>query len=382
MSVETAKTWQEVPAVPVVQLAPMPGLHVVGPIHDPADLLQKLDACRLRTLENPPPRPPAILGYNCKIVGEAGNVLVVQGQAKAGKTAVSSAILGAAIGGEGDCLGLKSPNPHNKAVLHFDTEQSSHHHYDAVERTVKARAKKADIPEHLRSYTILKLDTPSRRGAIRAEMERAAQEHGGIHLVVIDGVADIASDPNDATECIALVDELHQLAEKYQCLVVVVLHENPGSEMKKTRGHLGSQLERKAQTSVVVVKGEDEVVAMYARMARSCKWDKKEAGYFKYDPEYGMHVTVDDPTVERQEEKDAAERKMLKTLAEKVLTKPMLNKDLVKAIMEDLDVSESTAKSRITRLLYFTLIEKSAADKMYRPVPDGLRGVRVNEGQN
>ena len=38
----------------------------------------------------------------------------------------------------------------------------------------------------------------------------------------------------------------HQLAIEYDCVFMTVLHENPNSDFGKTRGHLGSQLSRKA----------------------------------------------------------------------------------------------------------------------------------------
>jgi len=296
MKINLATTWKDVPRFdPTAQGEDPVPAHTV---------LEKLDRCRVTSLDDPPPRPPIILSYNGKALGEAGNIVVVQGQAKAGKSALVSAIIGAAIGGGGDhggdCLKLVSPNPNRKAVLHFDTEQSRYHHFDGVAITVKKRAKHEALPPHLRSYSILRLDVKHRRAAIRAEMERAAVENNGIHIVVIDGVADISTDTNELRESIDLVEELQQLAEQYSCVIVVVLHENPGSETNKTRGHLGSQLERKTQISIIVDKGADEIVAMYGRLPRTCSWPKKEAAYFKYDLAAGMHVTAEDPTDTRR----------------------------------------------------------------------------------
>lgn len=37
-------------------------------------------------------------------------------------------------------------------------------------------------------------------------------KHGGIHLVVIDGIADLIRSANDETESVAIVDELYRLA--------------------------------------------------------------------------------------------------------------------------------------------------------------------------
>lgn len=361
MRINLATAWKDVPRFDPGAQGDDP-----VPVHS---VLEKLDRCRVSSLDDPPDRPPIILSYNGKALGEAGNIVVVQGQAKAGKSALVSAIIGASLGGGGDqggdCLKLVSPNPNRKAVIHFDTEQSRYHHFAGILRTVTKRALQESVPPNLRSYSILRLDMKHRRAAIKAEMERAAVEHNGIHLVVIDGVADISADTNDPKENIALVDELHQLADQYECVIVAVLHENPGSENNKTRGHLGSQLERKAQTSIVVHKGADEIVAVYARMARSCSWPKKDAAYFKYDVAVEMHVTAEDPTAERQAKGDAAKKVELQELAKKVLAGPMKNADLLKAIMAEQNVGDSTAKTRIKSMLSLDLVMKNDDGEYY-----------------
>ena len=317
--------------------------------------LAKLDQCHLASLENPPERPPMILSYKDKRLGEAGSIVVIQGKAKSGKTAVVGAILGAAIGGEGDFFGLESPNPHKKAVLHYDTEQSRYEHFDVLDVSVRKRAGFTEIPDHLHSYTILQLEIGERWKTVQADVERRSKQHGGVHLVVLDGVADLVNDPNDATGSFSLVHELHAFADRHQCLIVAVLHENPGSGSRKTRGHLGSEMERKARTSISVEKdGNSEIVQMYVVGARKCSWPKKEAVCFQFDAEAGMHVTVDNPNAmvaaENDKKVEAEKANALQALAKKVLTKPLPHGEFVKAIMAEIACKESTAKSRIREM--------------------------------
>lgn len=328
---------------------------------------EALERCRLISLDTPPPRPPTILSIEGKRIGEAGNLVVIQGQAKSGKTAAVSAVIGAALGGHGDCFGLVSSNPEKKSILHFDTEQSRCDHFDLVARAVKDRAAINEMPDHFRSYTVLTLDVKTRRRAIREEMARAANRHGGIHMILIDGVADIASDPNDPEECFALVAELHALADVHQCIIVLVLHENPNSENNKTRGHLGSQLDRKAQTPIVIEKGEDEIVAMYARPARSCHWPKSEAVYFQYDTEKGMHVIVNDPSARRVARKIACKTAKLQELAAKVIAGPMTHTALEAEIQRVELVTDRTARDRIKAMVKLNVIEKTETGE-YQPI--------------
>ena len=75
-------------------------------------------------------------------------------------------------------------------------------------------------------------------------MDLFHHRHGGIHLVVIDGIADLIRSANDETEIIAIVDELYRLAGIYNTCIICVLHFVPNGI--KLRGHIGSELQRKA----------------------------------------------------------------------------------------------------------------------------------------
>jgi len=47
---------------------------------------------------------------------------------------------------------------------------------------------------------------------IKDSLDLYHHRHGGIHLVVIDGIADLIRSANDEAESIAVVDELYRLA--------------------------------------------------------------------------------------------------------------------------------------------------------------------------
>jgi hypothetical protein len=119
-------------------------------------------------------------------------------------------------------------------------------------------------------------------------MDRA----GDIFTVLLDGAADLVIDPNDPEEAFGFVAELHARAIQHACSIVTVLHENPGTNNGKTRGHLGSQLERNAETLLRLEK-KDEVTTLWADMARHCALPKSAGLRFAYDLDAGMHVPVD-----------------------------------------------------------------------------------------
>ena len=241
-----------------------------------------------------PSRPAPILLLNGKTISTPGNITNVQAQAKAGKTSVLGGILAAVIVGERegcDTLGFRSSNPLGGYVLHFDTEQSRFDH-DSNVRLVLERAKRhGDPPPWLRSYCLTDLGFRDRYGCIMSAMELAAADPAGLFMVVIDGVADLCNDPNNAEESNYIVQVLHKAAIDYNCAVVTVLHENPGSDYGKMRGHLGSQLERKAETALRLAKDTSGVVTIWAERARHCMIPKDQGHCIRYDEEEHCFVS-------------------------------------------------------------------------------------------
>jgi hypothetical protein len=128
-----------------------------------------------------------------------------------------------------------------------------------------------------------------RREIIPLELARAKAACHGILAVIIDGIGDLCLDPNDPEEALALIDEIHRLAIQFDTVVVCVLHENPGSEIGKTRGHLGSQLERKAETNLRLEKDAHGVTVMYSERARSSFISRENGPRFAWDEEARMH---------------------------------------------------------------------------------------------
>jgi hypothetical protein len=126
---------------------------------------------------------------------------------------------------------------------------------------------------------------------LREVMRREKQDKGSIDLVVIDGVADLCVSPNDEAEALELVSQLHALAQEYHCAIFCVLHENPGAENGKTRGHLGSELNRKAFANLRIDKDTTTSVStLYGTDMRKRDIPKEQGFCFGWDDTAGMHV--------------------------------------------------------------------------------------------
>ncbi len=64
-------------------------------------------------------------------------------------------------------------------------------------------------------------------------------------LVIIDGIADLIYNYNDVFESQQMVNQLATLANKNNCCIVVVMHQNKGSHDKMMKGHIGTMLYQK-----------------------------------------------------------------------------------------------------------------------------------------
>jgi len=276
----------------------------------------KLKARRF-DVSNPPAPAVPLLTIKGQGIVAPGNIAVMTGQAKTGKSAMLSAIMAGQLDHR-EHLGIEAAATGGRAVIHFDTEQSRHDHWQLINRAIR-RAGAQDVPAWLRSYSVADLSTDERRALLSAEVAQASALHGGVALVLIDGVADLCHDPNDPAEAFGLVEELHRLAAKYECGVLCILHLNPGSQNSKSRGHLGSQLERKAE-SVLQLEKDDEAVTAWLSMARHGFLPKNQGQRFAWDEEVKMFMPVQGTRKEaKQSAKAEVEREELERLARQVI---------------------------------------------------------------
>lgn len=302
--------------------------------------------------DNPPPEEPWAFKLAGVEVAHCGNIITIAAAVKSGKSSVISAMMASMMSSIGqDYLGFEGSNLGGKAVLHYDTEQSRGDHYNMMMRALR-RADLQAPPSWFSSYSLTLLDPAERRAAISA-MARKAAANSGLHSLFIDGVADLVFDVNDLKEACSLVTELHQLATKTSCVIVTALHHNPGGE--KTRGHLGSQIERKSE-SVLVLRKDGETTSISCKPARRQEISGNKAPCFAWNSEAAMHLL----TQSKAATADDRKRIELGTLADEVFSdKPYLKYgELKNTIMTARDCCENTASKRITEMMKLGVIKR------------------------
>ena len=233
------------------------------------ELSKKLESCRIDILEIIPPPEIAweIRDDNSEefnILGTHGNFSLVKGKAKSKKSFFINMAIAAAVGKgllQNKLRSLLKDN-FNK-VLYFDTEQSKYHVQKAVKRICTQIG--VGIPSNLNTYGLRK-SSPSERLKL---VEYAIENTPNLGFVVIDGIRDLITSINDEAEASNIASNLLKWTEEYNIHIVVVLHENPGSD--KARGHIGTELMNKAETVIAlqVDKYDENVSTVTAGFCRN-----------------------------------------------------------------------------------------------------------------
>ena len=233
------------------------------------ELSKKLESCRIDILESIPPPEIAweIRDDNSEefnILGTHGNFSLVKGKAKSKKSFFINMAIAAAVGKgllQNKLRSLLKDN-FNK-VLYFDTEQSKYHVQKAVKRICTQIG--VGIPSNLNTYGLRK-SSPSERLKL---VEYAIENTPNLGFVVIDGIRDLITSINDEAEASNIASNLLKWTEEYNIHIVVVLHENPGSD--KARGHIGTELMNKAETVIAlqVDKYDENVSTVTAGFCRN-----------------------------------------------------------------------------------------------------------------
>jgi hypothetical protein len=336
-------------------------------------LLQNLKACEFNYFDTPKkPDPVLLLGTN--LICTPGNISNIQAAAKAGKTAVVGAIIAAVLSDQRcDCapgcccrdatFGFTADNPKKLAFLHFDTEQSHYDHHAVVSLALD-RAGVDLPPSWFHSFWLTNLPLEDRLKCIEMAIKEYDQKHKGVCSVIIDGIADLCGDPNNAVASFGLVDKLHRMAIEYECAIITVLHENPGSDSGKMRGHLGSQLERKAETALRLAKDSSSgITTIWTERGRHCHIYKHQGVCFRWDETEERHVLFRrDAGCQGKVEKDVADLFSGK--------ESHTYKSLCDAIMSKAGVKIDAAKKHVRGYVGKGLILKGD-DSNYTLVPSG-----------
>ena len=310
--------------------------------------IMMLQSCEI-DYENPPDASKSIVAVNGVPLGTQDNLLCITGGEGTGKSNYVAAILTGTLGTERlpaeRTLGLEiTPNPNGLAVLHYDTEQSEAQLHKNLGKTLQ-RASLKNVPKFYHSLYLASLSRKDRLKLIRESMDLFYHKHGGIHLVVIDGIADLIRSANDETESIAIVDELYRLAGIYNTCIICVLHFVPNGI--KLRGHIGSELQRKAAGILSIEKDDNpEYSVVKALKVRDGSPLDVPMMLFGWDKAEDMHVYRGEKSKEDKEKRKTDE--LIAVVKEAFQNSFKLTyQELCEVLMRKMEIKDRTAKKYI-----------------------------------
>lgn len=193
--------------------------------------------------------PPKILFVGDCTIATFGNFSASTGKATSKKTFNISAMVAAAVTNT-TVLNYRACLPEGKRkILYFDTEQSKYHCHNVLERIYKLSglSVKKDDPRLL--FWGLREYTPKLRIAL---IDYALRKHQEVGLVIIDGLRDLMYDINNGKEATDVMTVLMAWTSVYDLHIHTVLHLNKNDN--NPRGHIGTELENKAETVLIISK--------------------------------------------------------------------------------------------------------------------------------
>jgi hypothetical protein len=196
-------------------------------------------------------------------IGTYGNFSFIQAPPKSMKTFFVSLLGSAFCNPNGDFTKGMSSFRGNKHFVHFDTEQGDWHSQRVFKR-IEWMNKGLNL-DFYHTFALRKIGYKDRIDFIQYYLDCMREEGKEIGLIVIDGIADLVSDANNLEESNLIVQKVMAWSTVYNCHIVTVIHSNFGSD--KPTGHLGSFLEKKAETQIQLEKDENK----FGCITVSCK---------------------------------------------------------------------------------------------------------------
>lgn len=318
-----------------------------------------------------PPIPPQILWVGDCTIATFGNFSASTGKAKSKKTFNITAMVAAAVNNS-TVLKYRASLPNGKRkILYFDTEQSRFHCHNVIERIYRLAGLSLTKEDKRIKFYGLREFTPTLRIAL---IDYALRTFEDVGLVIIDGLRDLMYDINNAKESTDVMTMLMAWTSKYNLHIHCVLHLNKNDN--NTRGHIGTELENKAETVLIISKNKQdsnisEVRPMHMRDKEFSSWA------FHIDDnslpvlDDGYHITVvkpkDKPLTSLPDDLHA---KVLRTVFDG--DSPQRYLELVKAIsqayaQEGYKRGDNAVKDMLKIFCERKLITKDKEDYHYHP---------------
>lgn len=287
---------------------------------------------------SPPPPSPAVASLGDTEVIWKGNVHTLVAGSKVGKSRFLAALIRSMVKGE-RTLGW-SKNDGGAKVIYLDFEQDKEDFYDSMHR--QAGVTKDEVYAY-------NLSGVSATQAILC-VDEALEMHPDSSMMLLDGVADLCNNVNDPEEPNRLIAHLMAQASEHDIAVVGVLHLNPGSDAK-SRGHLGSHLERKSKTIIQINHDDDGVRTVFTKLARKKPILEKDGIRFHWCDNEGNFVELQETKAQEKQRGDTEDlREIMREIVEGRVIKNFTHRDLVEELEKHTKKGNSSCKKMVRNM--------------------------------
>ena len=235
--------------------------------------------------KKPEQKPPLITFKNEKFL-TAKNLSVLVAGAGVGKSSICESILASMLNPDCDSLGFKVQESVQRAIF-IDCERD----YDLVDECTERMHRRAKNEDKERRCLIAGVRECF---TIKSKKEKitALVKYFKPQLLLIDGIADLVHAPNNEEETANIYLWLIELITKNDLSIITTIH--PRANDSKARGHLGSEMLRRAYGLLYVSENIDKTI-------KTISTQKARAGSpvklsFKWSKEERNNVTCDDIT--------------------------------------------------------------------------------------
>jgi hypothetical protein len=222
--------------------------------------LEQLNLRRAK-LNYQPPAENTILTIQEQSIGNTQSFVCFQGLPKAGKSLFVTTTIASAFHTNG-LFGIKlQPIPDRPKIAFFDTESSESDFYKIISR-INYQVGSKQLPYNIDMYLCREDPHYEIINMINAYLDN----NKDCSVLIIDGIADLLSNFNDVVESNVIIQWLKKISKIHNLLVICVLHLTKKDKM--SLGHLGSFMDRKAQ-SVLICEKKDDMLVLNAGYLRS-----------------------------------------------------------------------------------------------------------------
>jgi len=223
-----------------------------------------------------------------------GDISFISGAPKAGKSNVIAAMLAACFVQDSsrinDTLNIQSTYTETHPVIYIDTEQPKPYTQAMIKKVCDILGTDKQ-PKNLHIYNLREFSVEQRNWFLEDCFEQFKDEH----IYIIDGITDFISSVNDDKESGFLINKLMGVSSEKQIPIILVIHENPGSQ--KSRVHIGSESDRKGGGSIGIRKDKEKglhyIEAKFMRGSRDF-----ENVYFRWNDEVNRFRLLDESELE------------------------------------------------------------------------------------